>query len=274
MKPSRTSGYPSFAFALRLGAFLGRHRFLAALLAADAATKMAAFEFLPHDRAVSVLPGVQLYLAVNDWGVMGGVQGIGAVTANPSYTLALAVGLLVFAFAIHRLGASGLGLGRRLAVGTAVFFAVACAAQGAAPLLPPFSLPAEAVVASIRGAALVVSVAFYAASQAPFPRAAFTLLAAGALANSASHAYPPFEVVDFLMVPAGPVLALFGRGREAGAESVVGVINLADIYVFLSPLVLLAWPLAALVRRGAALTGAGTAHGESSRQLRRQAARD
>lgn len=231
---------------------------------------MAAFELLPHDRPVSVLPGVQLYLAVNDWGVMGGVQGIGAVTGNPSYTLALAVGLLVFAFAIHRLGSSSFGLGRRLALGTAVFFAVACAAQAAAPLLAPLPLSTEAVVASIRAAALVVSIAFYAASQAPLPRAAFTLLAAGALANSASHAYPPFEVVDFLMVPAGPVLDLFGRDAAAGTEA---VINLADIYVFLVPLVLLAWPLAFLLRR---VLGAGprSLPRASAGRLRRQAARD
>lgn len=273
MKPSRTAGSPAFvlAFAAGLGPFLGRHRLLVALLVADVATKMAAFEFLPHDRPVPVLPGVDLYLAVNDWGVMGGVQGIGAVTANPPYTLALAVGLLLFALAVHRLGSSGFGLGPRLALGTAAFFAVACAAQAAAPLLAPLALPTEAVVVSIRGAALVVSVAFYAASQAPVPRAAFTLLAAGALANSASHAYPPFEVVDFLVVPAGPVLELFGKGGAAGTEAVVGVINLADIYVFLSPVVLLAWPLAALAFRG---DGSGIVPRESSRRLRRQAARD
>jgi len=88
---------------------------------------------------------------------------------------------------------------------------------------------------------LAVSLAFYFASSAPFARAAFTLLAAGALANAASYAYPPYEVVDFLMVPLRPFI-------EVPEES-VGVINFADIYLFAFPFVLAVWPATALYGR-------------------------
>lgn len=229
-------------------ASLRRHRVLAGLLIADIATKLAAFHLLPEHEPVAVLPGLRLYLAVNEWGVMGGVEGIRTVTANPAYTMLLAFGLILFAITIVRLGSSSLAFGWRVVAGTLVFFAVASAAQALAAPLAHLELPARLVVATIRFAALAVSLAFYAASSAALPRAAFTLLAAGALANAASYAYPPFEVVDFVMVPLQPLFALFGR--EAIADgSAVGVVNLADMYLFAVPMVLLAWPASALLER-------------------------
>ena len=232
-------------FARRVRKQLRPHRLLLLLLVADIATKVAAFALLPDGSPVSVLPGLRLYLAVNDWGVMGGVHGLGAVTANPAYTIFLAFGLFVFALAILRLGVSSLGFGWRVLAGTAVFFAVAFAAQAAAIPLAYLTLPAEVIVTTIRVAALAVSLAFYTASTAPLPRAAFTLFAAGALSNAASYTYPPFEVVDFLMVPIQPLIGLLGSGGEA----TVGVINLADMYLLAFPLLLLAWPPAALFLR-------------------------
>jgi lipoprotein signal peptidase len=88
------------------------------------------------------------------------------------------------------------------------------------------------------------------------PRTAFTLLAAGALANAASSLYPPFEVIDFLVVPLQPVVGflagLSGRTSALAGDANMGVINLADVYLFFVPLLLLAWPLAALAAAGIA----------------------
>jgi lipoprotein signal peptidase len=232
-----------------MSGFLLRHRLLLLLLAADVATKVAAFNLLPDGRPVAVLPGLRLYLAVNRWGVMGGAQGIGAVTANPAYTMLLALGLVAFAFAVHRLAASSLGFGSRVLAGAAVFLGIAFAAQTIAMPLAHLAVPADVLVATIRFAVLVVSVAFYAASSAPLPRAAFTLLAAGALANAASYAYPPFKVVDFVMVPLQPLLGMLGKSTTLGGDASVGVINLADLYLFTFPLPLLAWPLSVLLGR-------------------------
>ncbi len=223
---------------------LSRHRVLVGLLVADIATKVAAFRLLPHGEPVELISPISLYLAVNDWGVMGGVHGIGAVTANPAYTMLLAFGLFVFAYAIVRLGRSSLAFGWRLLAGAAVFVGVAIGAHALSLPLRGVDVPADVLVPFIRFAALTVSVALYVASTACIPRAAFTLFAAGALSNAASYAYPPYEVVDFLMVPAQPFLAAFGA--EAVQTSTVGVVNLADLYLFAVPLVLLLWPLAAL----------------------------
>lgn len=237
------------SFPRRAREFLRRHRLLLALLAADVVTKVAAFELLPHGRAVPLLPGLTLYLAVNDWGVMGGVHGLDAVTGNPAYTMFLALGLFVLAIVIVRLGVSTLPFGWRFLAGTAAFFAVAIAAPAAAIPFSGLTLPAETIVMTIRSAALAVAVALYAASTAPMPRIAFTFVAAGALANAASYAYPPFEVVDFLMVPIQPVLALLGSRVGEVSKTTVGVVNMADLYLLTFPLLLAAWPASALLAR-------------------------
>jgi len=243
-RAARTASLPALAVSL-----LAQHRFLVVLVAADVASKVAAFQLLPDGRAVTLLPGLRLFLAVNEWGVMGGVQGIGAITANSTYTLLLALGLLGFALVVHRLGSSSLAFGRRLFAGTLVFFAVAFAAQTLAKPFAEVSLPVDTIVSTIRLAVLMLALAFYSASSAPLPRAAFTLLAAGALANALSYTYPPFEVVDFLVVPLAPLGALLGSGAAMAGDTAVGVINLADLYVFAFPLLLLAWPPLAALRR-------------------------
>lgn len=238
---SRVVRTASLARALR------RHRFLVLLLVVDVASKLAAFRFLPDGRPVTLLPGLRLYLAVNEWGVMGGVEGIGAVTANPAYTMLLALGLVVFAIAIVRLASSSLSFAWQVFAGVLVFLAVAFGAQTIAVPLAHLShsahgaLPADVIVATIRFAVLAVSLAFYFASSAPLARAAFTLLAAGSLANALSYAYPPYEVVDFLMIPLRPFVAV--------SDGSVGVINFADVYLFAFPLLLVAWPATALVGR-------------------------
>ncbi len=237
----------SVPFARRAADSLSRHRLLLSLVALDTATKIAAFLFLPHGETITIVPGLRLFLAVNDWGVMGGVHGIGAVTANPAYTVFLAFGLLVFAHVIVRLGDSSLAFGWRLLMGGAVFLFVAFLAQGLARPLSHISMPADVVVMTIRLAALLVAVAFYSVSRAPMPRLLFTMFAAGALSNGASYLYPPFEVIDFLMVPIGPFLGMLGPG--ASAETTVGVVNLADLYLFTVPFLLLAWPPVALALR-------------------------
>jgi lipoprotein signal peptidase len=232
--------------ALRASEFLGRHRLLLALIAADAITKIVAFLVLPLGESISVMPGLRLFLAVNDWGVMGGVHGIGTVTSNPAYTTFLAFGLLLFAHVIVKLGNSTLAFGWRFLMGLAVFLAVAFLAEGLARPLSHISMPLDVVVMTIRLAALLVAVAFYSVSRAPMPRLIFTFFAAGALSNAASYLYPPFEVIDFLVVPISPFLALLGPG--ASAETTVGVINLADLYLFTVPFLVAAWPPAALFR--------------------------
>jgi lipoprotein signal peptidase len=237
----------SASVAQRAAGFLGRHRLLLTLIGLDAATKVAAFLLLPHGETVHLLPGLQLFLAVNDWGVMGGVYGIGPVTKNPAYTMFLALGLLVFAHVIVRLGESRLAFGWRLVMGTAVFLVVAFLSEGFAKPLSHISMPSDVVVMTIRLAALVVAVAFYSVSRAPMPTLVFTFFAAGALSNAASFLYPPFEVIDFLVVPIGPILDVLGSS-EPGA-SMRGVINLADLYLFTVPLLVLAWPPVALVSR-------------------------
>lgn len=247
--PMSADGTRSASDPGRLARLARRHRLLLALVAADVLSKLAAFHLLPHGRPVTLFPGLRLYLAVNEWGVMGGVEGIGAVTGNPGYTVSLAAGLLVFAMVIVQLGFSSMLFLWRLVAGGGVFLAVAFAAQTLAVPFAGVDLPANWLIATIRIAVLAVSVAFYAASRARMPRLAFTLLAAGALSNSASHLYPPFEVVDFVMVPLAPLLRLFGAGPSLSGEADVGVINFADVYLFLFPLVLLAWPLVAMVRR-------------------------
>ena len=243
---TRAASWPGW-FARRVVVALERHRLLVALVAGDIASKVAAFYFLPDGRAVTLLPGVRLYLAVNEWGVMGGVEGIGRVTANPAYTMLLAAGLVVFACSIVRLSASSIAFGWQVFAGLLVFLGVAFAAQAIAAPLSHIPLPASMIVATIRLAVLAVSLAFYFASSAPIARAAFTLLAAGSLSNAVSYIYPPYEVVDFLMVPLSP----FGSISDGSS---VGVINFADIYLFLFPFVLVAWPLSKLfVRTRAAL---------------------
>jgi len=229
----------------RTVAFARRHGVLAALVAADAATKTAAFHLLPLGEPVTLMPGLRLCLAINEWGVMGGVNGLGPVASRPMYTLILAAGLLVLALTILRLAATGLSFGWRVAAGTAVFLGVACAAEAASAVLPAIVVPADVLVATIRAAALLLALAFYAASRAPRARAPFLLLAAGALANAASSAYPPFAVVDFLVVPLAPLASLVGGHVGALGEDTVGVINLADVCLFVFPLLLLAWPFAA-----------------------------
>ena len=119
----------------RVVSMLRGHRVLAALVLVDILAKVAAFAFLPDGRAVTLLPGLRLYLAVNEWGVMGGVEGIGRVTANPAYTMLLAAGLMVFACAIVRLSASSIAFGWQVLAGFLVFLTGAFAAQAvAAPL--------------------------------------------------------------------------------------------------------------------------------------------
>lgn len=236
----------SVPFARRAAEFLAHHRLLLALVAIDAITKILAFLLLPLGETVPVLPGLNFFLAVNDWGVMGGVHGIGAVTANPAYTMFLALGLLVFAHMIVRLGESSLAFGWRFVMGLGVFLAVAFLSEGLAKPLSHISMPLDVVVMTIRLAALVVAVAFYSVSRAPMPRLIFTFFAAGALSNSASYLYPPFEVIDFLVVPIGPFLEAFGSG--ASAETTVGVINMADLYLFTVPFLVVAWPPVGMFR--------------------------
>jgi lipoprotein signal peptidase len=230
----------------RAAEFLGRNRLLLFLISLDALTKLLAFVFLPHGEPISVLPGLHLFLAVNEWGVMGGVHGIGPVTSNPAYTMFLALGLLLFAHVIVRLGETSLAFGWRFVVGTGVFLAVAFLSEALAKPLSHISMPLDVVVMTIRLAALVVAIAFYSVSRAPMPSIIFTFFAAGALANAASYLYPPFEVIDFLMVPIGPLLAVLDPG--ASAETTRGVINLADLYLFTVPFLLAAWPPLALLR--------------------------
>lgn len=241
--------YPLRDLLRRLRVFLRRHGALVLLVAADAATKVAAFRLLPQAEPVTVLPGLRLYLAVNEWGVMGGVHGLGAVTRKPLYTMLLAAGLVVLALCIMRLAATRLSFGRRVLVAMAVFLGVSFVAEAGSAAFGDLLLPAPFVVASIRAAVLVVAVALYAASRVPRARAPLRLLAAGALANAASSAYPPYEVVDFLMVPLAPVATLLGRGVDVGGAGAVGVVNLADLYLFAVPMLLAVWPLAALASR-------------------------
>jgi len=235
----------SLPIARRATGFLSRNRLLLALIALDAVTKIVAFLVLPHGETVTLLPGLKLFLATNDWGVMGGVHGIGTVTANPAYTLFLALGLLVFAHVIVKLGESNLAFGWRLLMGTAVFLAVAVLSEGLAQPLSHISMPTDVVVMTIRLAALVVAVAFYSVSRAPMPLLMFTFFAAGALSNAASYLYPPFEVIDFLVVPISLLLGMLRPG--VSAETTVGVINFADLYLFTVPFLLLAWPPAAVL---------------------------
>jgi lipoprotein signal peptidase len=234
--PRRVSRSRAFFAALR------PHALLLVLFAADVATKLAAFRLLPEGQPVTVLPGLRLFLARNEWGVLGGVDGVGTVTANPAYTMILAVGLLLFAALVLCLSAFSIAFAWRLVAGAVVFLAIAFAAQSLAAPLAHIELPASLTVASIRVAVLAVGLAFYLASSAPFARAAFSLLAAGSLANAASFVYPPYAVIDFLVVP----LDLFG---VASGEDTVGVINLADVYLIAFPLLLVAWPVGAIARR-------------------------
>jgi lipoprotein signal peptidase len=245
--PMTSSSPQPVTISQRASAFLRRNRVLLVLLAADAASKIAAFLMLPNAETVEVAPGIKFFLAVNDWGVMGGVHGIGAVTANPSYTLFLAFGLLVFAAVIYRLGQSSLTFGWRVVMGTAVFLFVAFAAQAFAKPLSHITMPSDVVVMTIRLAALMVAIAFYAVARSPMPRAIFTMFAAGALSNALSYTYPPFEVVDFLMVPIQPFLSMLGPG--VSAETTVGVINFADLYLFTVPFLVALWMPAALFLR-------------------------
>lgn len=229
--------------------FARRHAALFAMVLADACTKLVAFGLLPHEETVRLLPGLRLRLAINEWGVMGGVQGLGPVAARPAYTMLLAAGLLVLAASILRLASTRRSFGRRVALGAAVFLGVAFAAEAGSEVLPAVPFPADVVVTTIRVAALALALAFYAASRAAGARAAFTLLAAGAVANAASALYPPFSVVDFLVVPLAPLSFLMGRHGAGFDASTVGVVNLADLYLFAFPLALAAWPLAAAARR-------------------------
>lgn len=243
-------------FRVRAGRLLRRHGVLGLLVTADVVTKVAAFRLLPHGEPVEVFPGLRLLLAVNEWGVMGGVEGMGAVASKPAYTMLLAAGLVALAWGVLRLAESGLGFGRRMAVGTAAFFGIAFLAEAGEAALPGVDVPAGLLIPSIRVAALMLALALYGASRVPRSRLPFTLLAAGALANAASSLYPPFDVVDFLVVPLAPLASLLGNSPAIGSDSTVGVINLADVYLFAFPFALVAWPVAfALSRAGRGTEG-------------------
>ena len=210
---------------------------LLGLMAFDAITKRVAFSVLPSGETIPFFGAPLFQLALNEWGVMGGVEGINSVTNNSAYTLILAVGLLVQALVIVWLGSVALPFWLKLTAGLAVFFAIATAAELVAKPMAHLSADPAVVVMSIRGSALVLSVALYAVSRAPLPRLAFTLLAAGALSNGISYLYPPYEVVDFLRLPV------------PGRADLYGVVNLADIYVLAFVAVALAWPVLALIAR-------------------------
>jgi lipoprotein signal peptidase len=214
------------------------------MVGADAATKTAAFQLLPHGQPVTLLPGLRLYLAVNDWGVLGGVHGMGAVTERPAYTMLLAAGLVVLAGAVLALARTRWSFAKRVVVATVVFFAVAIGAEAGSVFFDGGTVPASTIVATIRAAVLILALSLYAASRARRSRAPMRLLAAGALANAASSAYPPYEVVDFLMVPLAPLSGWLAP--RADLDATVGVVNLADLYLFAFPLLLASWPLAAL----------------------------
>jgi len=225
--------------------FLRRHLLLASLLVVDALTKVAAFTLLDHDGAVEVGGGLSLRLVLNEWGVMGGVQGIGAVAANPAYTFLLAAGLSLLAICVPLLSASGLAFGWRLLLGAIAFLIVSLFVEVLAKPLAGWNVGGEWVVPVLRASALLLAVALYVASRAGFPRLAFGLLAAGALGNTASRLYPPYEVVDFLMVPLAPFARL--AGQEVG-EDLHAILNVADLYVLAFPVVLAAWPSAVALR--------------------------
>ena len=239
-----------------LVAFLVRHRFLLTLLLLDIATKVAAFRLLPEAEPVVVFPGVRLFLALNEWGVMGGVHGMNAITARSAYDVMLAIGLFFFALVVQRLGVSSLRVGWRVLVGLMAFFAVAVAAETVALPLADVRVPATILVSILRLAVLAVTLAFYAVMTAPLPRVAFTLLAAGALGNSLSFLYPPFAVVDFLILPLTFAMPLLGVWAAGSPDDIAGVINMADVYLFLFPFLVLAWPVSALVRAGRRLARA------------------
>lgn len=175
-----------------------------------------------------------------------------AVAANSVYTMCLAVGLLVFSRVVYGLGRSSLAFGWRLLAGFFAFAMVALLAELVSAPLADVQVATSVVVASIRFAVVVMSVAFYAASRAPWPRAAFLLLAGGSLSNAASYLYPPYNVVDFLVVPLQPLMERLGDAPAVAAagpaSGMVGVINLADLYLFAFPFVVLAWPLFATMR--------------------------
>lgn len=228
---------------------LERHAPLLLLVAIDVATKLAAWTWLPHGRVVDAAPGLRFFLAINEWGVMGGPVGMPRVTAEPAYTLMLALGLALLSLVVLRLGRSRAGFGARVAMGAAAFGVVAVVARAVSLPFADQDLPAGWVVPAIRASVLLLAVSLYAASRAPRPRAAFTLLAAGALANAASSLYPPFEVIDFLIVPLAPFLPLLGAADSTSGADAIGVINVADLYLFAFPFALLAWPVLAVLRR-------------------------
>ena len=217
-------------------AFGRRHFVLVALVAADVATKSLAFGLLPGGETIPIAGGVGFYLTLNEWGVLGGVQGISAVTANSVYTVMLATALLGLAVMVRKLAALRLPFAVRTIAGVVIFFVVANVIQLLAQPFAHVALPPDLVIYAIRIAALVVSLSFYSVSRAALPCAIFTLLSAGSLANAVSYAYPPFEVIDFLRVPL------------PGRDHAFGVLNLADVYIALSLAMGLLWPLIALIR--------------------------
>jgi|GEM_PF-1935715 len=249
------------ALASRWAAFGRGHLALALLVAADVMTKQLAFRLLPGGKPEEISRGVGFYLTMNEWGVLGGVDGVATVTTNSVYTLLLAVALLGLALMVRKLDATGLSFALRMLVGTLVFALVSNLVALAARPFAYVSLPPDLVINAIRASVLVVSVAFYSVSRATMARVVFTLLVAGSLANGLSYIYPPFEVIDFLRIPL------------PGNPDAFGVINLADVYIALSIVALAAWPLVALagwLRR----LGRGAVSSKRGRKvrLRRQAA--
>lgn len=227
-------------------AFARCHIALVALVAADVATKLAAFALLPAGEPVGITRGVGFHLTLNEWGVLGGVEGISAVTANSVYTVMLAVALLGLAVLVRRLARMGLSFPVRVLAGSVAFVVVANVVQFVSRPFANVALPPEPVIYAIRTAALVVSLALYSVSHAPVPSAVFTLLGAGSVANAASYAYPPFEVIDFVRIPL------------PGQPDAFGVLNLADVYIALSIALALVWPLIALARWGSHLARGAT----------------
>lgn len=236
--PVRKTHGGGAGFAERAVAFGQRHFVLASLVAVDVATKQLAFRLLPAGATAEGDTGFGFHLTLNEWGVLGGVQGVAAVTANSVYTLLLAAALLGLALMVRWLSATGMSFAARLLVGSVLFVIVANLVQFVARPFAYVTLPPDLVINSIRASALVMSLTLYSVSRSAMGCAVFTLLSAGSLANGLSYVYPPFEVIDFLRVPV------------PGFQGAFGVINLADVYIVAAILAALAWPPVALIAWG------------------------
>ncbi len=223
----RWRGVLVVSLSTRLSVVLG-------LVVADVATKLWAFGSLPKAADVALDGrGPDFVVTLNETGVVLGAVGAELYSANETFVMAVGFGLLAlsaFALALSRTALWPRVAWLSVPVGLTL---VSGLAQWAQRSVRPIGVDPGVLVAAMRLCAMAPLVVGVTIARDRLVTAGIVLVLAGAVANGVSFFYPPYAPIDFIRVDL--------------ADSAV-VLNVADLYVALGVVVLLAAPPAAAGR--------------------------